>query len=241
MAATALSRLKHFRPRLIRALRWLGGLLGAILTIAAFYGFAGWIGSMIPRNAGWIEAESGITVMVESNGTHTGIVVPVVSPEKDWRETFPSAGRRRKDGQLPTHIAIGWGEREVFLAVPTWGDLKAATALRIATVGGASVIRVSHYVRPRFGEDLRPVRLNPEQYRRLVVAIEAKLPEVAPGQTRVELQATYGSDTYYAARGSYTMLDNCNSWVGDTLAIAGMKMGRWTPFAGGVMKWVAAP
>ena len=28
---------------------------------------------------------------------------------------------------------------------------------------------------------------------------------------------------------------------GETLAQAGVKMGRWTPFAGGVMKWIPKP
>jgi len=241
VATAALSRLSRYRPLLLRGLRWLGGLLAAILTIAALYGLAGWIGSSVPRNAGWAEPESGITIMVETNGTHTGIVVPVVSAEKDWRETFPSAARRRTDAQLPTHLAIGWGEREVFLEVPTWGDLRAATALRIATIGGDSVMRVSHYVRPRTDDYLRPVRLSPAQYRRLVSAIEAKLAPSSPGDAHIELKDTYGPDIYYEARGSYTMLNNCNSWVGDALANAGLKMGRWTPFAGGVMKWIAEP
>ncbi len=241
MAAAALSRLRSLRPLLWRVLRWLGGVLGAVLTIATLYGVSGWIGSALPRNSDWVEPESGITIMVETNGTHTGIVVPVAAAEQDWRTVFPSAGRPREDGRLPTHLAIGWGEREVFLEVPTWGDLKAATALRIATVGGDSVIRVSRYVRPVPSEYLRPVRLTPAQYRRLARAIEAKLAPAEPNGTREELTGTYGTDSYYEARGTYTMLNNCNSWVGDVLGDAGVEMGRWTPFAGGVMKWIAAP
>ena len=48
-------------------------------------------------------------------------------------------------------------------------------------------------------------------------------------------------DVFYDARGAYTLVDNCNAWIGDTLAAAGVPMGRWTPFAGGVMKWVPEP
>jgi len=241
VAATTLSRLKPLRPLVMRVLRWLGGVVGGVLTVAALFGISGWIGSSIPRNSGWVEPEDGITIMVETNGTHTGIVVPVVTPEKDWRTVFPSAGMPRKDRQYATHLAIGWGEREVFLAVPTWGDLKASTALRIATVGGDSVIRVSRYVRPAASEDFRPVRLTPAQYARLVAAIDEKLAPVQKNEARAELRGTYGSDSYYEARGTYTMISNCNSWVGDVLAKAGIEMGRWTPFAGGVMKWIAVP
>lgn len=241
MATAPLSRLSRWRPLAWRMLRWLGGVLAAILTIAALYGVSGWIGSSIPRNSDWVEPANGVTIMVETNGTHTGMVVPVFSPEKDWRETFPSAAQPRSDGQVPTHLAIGWGEREVFLEVPTWGDLKASTAIRIATVGGDSIMRVSHYIRPAPGENLRPVRLTPAQYRLLVAKIEEKLPPVPPGETREVLTGTYGTDAYYEARGTYTMIENCNSWVGDVLGDAGLKIGRWTPFAGGVTKWIAVP
>ena len=216
----------------------LGGLI-ALLAIG--YPLAGWIGSAIPVNRDWREPATGVTIMVETNGTHTGIIVPIVSPQKDWRETFPSAAQPRADGQYPTHLAIGWGEREVFLHVATWGDLSPATALRIAFTGGDALVRVGHYVRPAPAESYRPVTLTPAQYARLVAAIEAALPAPPPGLPREILRGTYAPDAYYESRGTYTLLHTCNSWVGETLAAAGIKMGWWTPFAGGVMKWIKEP
>ena len=57
-----------------RAFGWLIALLA--LVVAAYF-LAAWIGSSIPRNSGWTEAETGIPVMVEDNGYHTSIVMPV--------------------------------------------------------------------------------------------------------------------------------------------------------------------
>lgn len=227
---------------MMRRLARLGlGLLAMLGIVVVGYLLAAWIGSSIPQNSDWEEPADGIDIMVETNGVHTGIVVPIVSAEKDWSETFPTAAAVRRYGEPVTHLAIGWGEREVFLNVPTWGDLSPLTALRIATVGGDSVIRVSSYVRPAPDENYRPVRLTRAQYGRLVAAIERALPPLRAGEVRQVLRGSYADDAYYAARGTYTMVNNCNSWVGDTLAEAGIPMGTWTPMAGGVMKWVAAP
>ncbi len=226
-------------------LRWLilfgkatTALLAGIALLALLFFLAGWIGSSIPRNGQTPEVADGITIMLETNGTHTGIVMPLVTPEKDWRETFPSA-MIRPHGRIPTHVAVGWGEREVFLDVPTWGDLKASTALRIATTGGEPIMRVSHYVRPAPSETHRPVTISREAYARMVEAIEASLPPAkAP---REILRGTNPADAYYHALGNYTLAYTCNNWVGDMLAEAGIQMGWWTPFAGGVMKWIAVP
>jgi len=225
-----------------RLLRAALALVGALALLAVGYPLAAWVGSSIPETATTErDADASVQIMVETNGTHTSIVVPIISAAKDWRETFPSAAVPRPDGQMPTHLSIGWGEREVFLNVPTWGDLKVSTALRIATVGGDPLMRVSHYVRPAPGPNHRPVQITPAQYAKLVAAIESALPELAPGETRRILRGTYVDDAYYDAMGSYTLANTCNSWVGDRLAEAGVEMGMWTPFAGGVMKWIPHP
>ena len=218
--------------------------MGALVVLAMIvigYPVAAWIGSSIPQNGDWTQPEDGVDIMVETNGTHTGIIMPIISDQKDWRDTFPSAARATPSGQMPTHIAIGYGEREVYLHVPTWGDLKASTALRIATVGGDSLLRVSSYVRPAPSEDHRPMRITDEQYARLVATIEKSIPEVPPGQLRQELRGTFVDDAYYEALGDYTMVNTCNSWIGARLADAGIPMGQWTPLAGGVMKWIPRP
>lgn len=221
------------------ALRLAVGLLAMLAMVVIGYPVAAWVGSSIPQNTEWAAPDDGVDIMVETNGSHTSIIVPVLSEAKDWRETFPSATRPTPYGP-PTHLAIGYGEREVFLHVPTWGDLKPATALRIATVGGDALVRVSHYVRPAPSENHRPLRITQDQYARLVSAIEEHLPPI-PANEREVLRGTYVDDAYYEALGEYTMGMTCNTWVGARLADAGIPMGLWTPMAGGVMKWIPEP
>jgi uncharacterized protein (TIGR02117 family) len=221
--------------------RWLFGLVALPFIAAALFFLAAWVGSSIPRNSDWTEPAEGITIMVESNGVHTGIVMPVTSAVKDWRQTFPSAGETRPDGQMPTHIAISWGEKEVFLNTPTWADLKARTALRIALEGGEGLMRVAHYVRPAPSTYHRPVRLRPREYARLVQRIEAALPPIGPDRVRHSYDSFEPGARNYDALGRYTLTNTCNQWIGDVLAFAGIEMGLWTPLAGGVMKWIPDP
>jgi len=211
------------------AFGWIALSLGLIV-------FGGWIGSSIPRNGDWREPAQGISILVETNGVHTALVLPLVTPEKDWRDDFPVADVAASDRPY-THVSVSWGERQVFLETPTWWDLSPLTVLRIAGIGGDGLIHAAHYVSPAPKADLRPMRLSEAAYRRLVAAIEASLP---PRDRRVR-HAGYGDwDVFYDAPGRYTWRRTCNQWTSDVLAAAGVRTGWWTPFAGGVMKWVPA-
>ena len=203
-----------------------------MLALLAF-ALAGWIGSAIPRNAGWREPADGVEIMVETNGVHTALVLPLVTPEKNWRAEFPAADVALPDRDY-THVSISWGEREVFLDTPTWWDLRPLTVLRILGVGGDGLLHVAHYVRPAPADDIRPMRLSHAQYARLVASIERSIPRGPKIRHR-----GYGpQDAFYDAPGHYTAANTCNEWTSDRLADAGVRTGWWTPFAGGVMKWV---
>jgi uncharacterized protein (TIGR02117 family) len=210
-------------------------MAGVVLAIALF-ALAAWIGSSIPRNGDWREPAEGIEIMIGTNGVHTELVLPLVTPDKDWRTDFPATDLRLPSPEN-THVAISWGEREVFLNTPTWGDLSPMTVLRIAGVGGEGLIHVSHYVRPAPSDDNRPLTLTREQYRRLVAGVERALPK---GE-RVRHPGYGSQDVFYEASGHYTARNTCNQWTSDRLAEAGVRTGWWTPFAGGVMKWVPEP
>ena len=214
----------------------LAAILAAIVLALVLFALAAWIGSSIPRNGGWREPEQGIEILVGSNGVHTELVVPLDTPEKDWRADFPAADLP-VPGRDFTHVAVSWGEREVFLNTPTWWDLSPLTALRVIGVGGEGLLHVSHYVRPAPSEDFRPLTLTPAQYRRLVAGIERALPQ---GE-RVRYDGYGPEDVFYDAPGHYTATNTCNQWTSDRLAEAGVRTGWWTPFAGGVMKWVPEP
>jgi uncharacterized protein (TIGR02117 family) len=194
---------------------------------------AAWAGSAVPRNSGWTEPEQGVEIMVESNGVHTALVLPLVTAEKDWRVAFPPSVLPEADRPY-THISVGWGEREVFLNTPTWADLSPITVLRIIGAGGDGLLHLAYYVHPAPDGDMRPLRITREQYARLAASIE----KLAPGPMVSRYRGYDANDVFYDAPGRYTAANTCNQWTSDMLAAAGVRTGWWTPFAGGVMKWV---
>jgi uncharacterized protein (TIGR02117 family) len=216
-----------------RLIRWIGWAALTLLALFAAYGLAGWIGSSIPRNGNWHEPDDGVMIMVETNGVHTALVVPLVTSERDWRPIFPASEIAASSAEY-THIAISWGEKQVFLYTPTWWDLRPWTVARIVGIGGDGVLHVAHYIRPAPADDIRPLRLTHEQYARLVAAIDRSLPK----NPRVRYPGYGAQDVFYDAPGHYTAATTCNQWTSNTLAAAGVRVGAWTPFAGGVMKWV---
>ncbi|QGN56229.1 DUF2459 domain-containing protein [Novosphingobium sp. Gsoil 351] len=218
-------------------------MLGWFALAIGLFALAGWIGSSIPRNRGWHEPSaqdtSAVTIFVETNGVHTALVLPKYTPQKDWSETFPLSDLDNP-ARPYTHVSVSWGEREVFLNTPTWADLSPLALLHIAGVGGTGLLHVAHYVRPAPGDDIRPLRVSTRQYAAIVRRIEQALPPEPVGEARRHYSGYGDYDAFYDARGSYTAANTCNQWTSNTLAAAGVKTGVWTPFAGGVMKWVPA-
>lgn len=214
-------------------LRYLGKALAVILLALGLFVLAGWIGSSIPRNADWAEPDQGIEIMVATNGVHTSLVLPAFTERKNWYDDFPSSDILRPH-RAYTHVSISWGQREVFLNTPTWADLEPVTVWHAAT-GSEALLHVAHYVRPVPNEDFRKLMLRKDEYARLVTAIEA---HILPADQRERYPGYYSQDVFYETDGDYHVGNTCNQWTGDMLAEAGVRIGFWTPFSGGVMKWI---
>lgn len=220
--------------RALKIARWSAVVL---LTPVLLFALSAWIGSSWSRNSDWIEPdpaqERTIALMVGHNGIHTEIAMPVVTPEKDWRATFP-ASDVVNSGRDYTHVSVSWGERKFFLETPTWADVSPLTVVNAMT-GGEGVLHVAHYVRPAPSQDYRILHVRPDEYSRLVRAIEDQLDP----RGRREVLAGYGfHDVFYTASGTYHIGNTCNQWTSDQLAAAGVRIGAWSPLPGGVMKWV---
>ena len=210
----------------------LKGVAGVAVVIVG-YVVAGLIGGAIPTNRAWTPPATGITIFVETNGVHTGIVVP-----KGCRRRSTGARcSRPEDLGDPRyagfdHVAFGWGERTFYLETPTWADVKPLTVVAAGFGSDRTLVHVDHIPRPRAGEDVRAVVLRPEEYRRLAAYLRASFAD------RPEhLHGYYDYDAFYPSRGHYSAIRTCNAWTGDALRHAGVRVGAWTPFSWSVMQW----
>lgn len=220
---------------MIRVLRRIAIALGLLLAIPLAYLLAGQIGGMIPSNRDWVQAKRGVVVFVETNGIHTGIVVPVSAAGVDWRDLVKAdhLGDPRYAG---THLAFGWGERQFYLNTPTWADLSLSTVARSAIGSDETLVHVDHLPPPIPDDRIRTLILSEEEYRRLSAYIRASFRLNAAGQSQ-PVKGYGPADAFYEGRGHYDAFKTCNAWTGDALRHAGVKVGAWTPFSWSVMSW----
>ena len=182
--------------------------LGLYLAAAAMLG-------RVPVNRDWREPTGGVTIYVQANEFHTGIVLPA-GPGR-WR-------------------AYGWGDRAFYLNTPRWQDIRADTALWALIGSGDTVVHVDELGDFLPDENWRSLRLRQHEYARLRAFIAATL---APGGKPIPGYTPL--DRFYPAIGRYSAFTTCNVWTGRALAAAGVRVGLWTPFKSDVMRWVPWP
>ena len=214
-------------------MRWIFRTVTAVFGVVASYAVAGLIGGSIPSNRDWRAPAEGVHIFVESNGVHTGIIVPKMAAEVDWRGVARAEDLRDPRYGAFDHVAFGWGEKTFYLETPTWADVKLRTV--VASAGGSdrTLMHVEHLPVPREGDGAREIVVTPAQYRRLAAFIRASFRD---GGARYRGYAGY--DAFYDANGRYDAVRTCNSWTGDALRFAGVRVGAWTPFPVTVMGWV---
>lgn len=220
------------RTRNARVTTLVAHALLALAALAIGFGTAGLIGGAIPVNEDWREPANGVEIFIESNGIHTGIVVPKVAAGIDWREL--ARPEHLADPRYAGYefLSFGWGERTFYLETPTWWDVRPVTLLA-ATVGSRrTLVHVDHVPRPTPEPMVRRVVLRPEEYQRLAAYIRRF---VVPGGRVIQGYAPY--DAFYESNGRYSAIDDCNAWTGAALAAAGVRVGAWTPFPNTVMWW----
>ena len=210
-------------------------LVASVALLALAYLGAALIGSLWPANADWREPKDGVTIHLVSNGYHTGIVLPASAAGIDLSLTFRPTDLPDPD-DAGDWLLFGWGDRDFYQNTPSWAEFSPRTALVALMGSGETLLHVDHLRSPAEVPHARAVRVSPEEYARLVAAISGVARRGADGYP-IPVPG-YGSlDVFYEAHGQYSALRACNVWTAEILAAAGVKVGRWTPFSGGLMWW----
>jgi uncharacterized protein (TIGR02117 family) len=218
-----------------RILATVGKAIAVLVAIPVLYLLAALLGSLMPANRSWQPPHEGVQIFLETNGVHTWIVVPKVTPYMDWRPIAPIQ-HIRKPASAGDYLAIGYGNREFYLNTPAWSDLTVGRALGAAFGNGPSLVHVYHEHNPQAGEYHRPIILTREQYRRLSAFLLSSFARDQRGRTIPLVGKGYGaSDVFYEARGGYNLFYTCNEWAGAALRTAGVRVGIWTPFSQSIM------
>jgi uncharacterized protein (TIGR02117 family) len=190
----------------------------------------------LPVNRAWQNASEGIEVFVYADLVHSELLVPRVTEVVDWGSWFATDDFENCTGH-EEYVGIGWGDREFFFHTPTWDDAKATVVAGAMFWPSATVMHITVEDKPEEDEYNRRVVLTPEQYENLVAHIQASfilgednMPILIPGHNYND------NDTFYEAKGNYSLLYTCNNWTGDALKGAGVRTGWWTPYPWGLLQ-----
>jgi len=208
--------------------------LGVLLLIAAYF-LSALVGSFVPANSDWQEPDEGIELFVETNGVHVSLVIPISAAGEDLSDLI-----RPQDLTDPmlygTHAMIGWGHEGVYRNAQTWADVRSGDVASAVLGSRDTLLHVYHLIRPRPTSYRKKFRVSRAQYRSIVAQIRASFRLDA--ERRSVAYPAYGANNiFYDAYGRYSGFHTCNEWTGELLREAGIKVGIWTPFAGGVMRW----
>lgn len=210
--------------------------LGVLVLLIVVYLLAVVLLPMIPVNKEKQKPNDKITAYILTNGVHTDIVVPVKSEAIDW-STFVSFSDTKSKKEYE-YIAFGWGDKGFYLDTPEWKDLKFSTAFNAAFWLGDSAIHTTFYDNMTIDDNCKKVDLSVEEYQKLIVYIKQSFD--LDKNNKVELiktDAVYGdSDSFYEAKGSYSLFFTCNTWAASALKAANKEAPLWTATQQGIFR-----
>lgn len=173
-------------------------------------------------------------IYVVSHGWHTGVVLK--TGDIPATVVWPEIG----DFAQNDYIEVGWGDGDYYPAPETSWTM----TLKAGFWSGWSVLHVAGFNEPvrKFfaASEVVEVALTDEAFQELCAFI-ARTHLRSPGNAGAKIRpGLYGNSGFYPAQGKFHAFRNCNTWVAEALAVAGLPMNRFTLSAGSVMAQVRA-
>ena len=217
-------------------LKWLKRTFLTLALIISGYLLAALAGSIFPANQFWKSPAQGVEMFVETNGVHTGLVLPIRNEIFDWSKIVRS-GDLSDQSKYGTHIMVGWGHEGVYRNTKVWTDLRVTDAASAIFGSNNVLIHIYHMTYPQpYPYYRRRLVVTEAEYKNIVDSIRSSF-LLNPDGSAEPLPGYAGDDVFYRARGNYNAFWTCNNWTSNILRDAGIRVGLWTPFSGGVMRW----
>lgn len=216
----------------------LGKAATTVTDAAVLFLVVGFILSSFPLNSGFAQSttQDSVEVFVTSNGVHTDIIVPVVTPYLDWRTKLPLSHFENVDSSY-AYIGFGWGDRRFYMETPEWSDLKPGVALSSALWPTPSAMHVE-YIKNQLqpNRHQRPIMVSAEQYQNLIAYIDKSFQKQNGKYIHISDSGYSHKDTFYEANGKFYLFKNCNHWVNQGLKAMDVKTAIWAPFPFAIMR-----
>ncbi len=209
-------------------------LFFAFIGLLLIYVLAAFLLSKITVNSDANSQAKEVAIYIRTNGVHTDIITPIKNDIVNWSSKIKIENTKAKD-TTASFVAFGWGDKGFYLDTPEWSDLKASTAFNAAFGLGSSAIHTTFYKSIKESENCVKIAVSQENYKKLVRYIEDSF-QFDSTQKPIFIQATtYGkNDSFYEAKGKYSLFHTCNSWANEALKNAHQKAAFWTVTDSGI-------
>lgn len=202
-----------------------------ILGLAVIYLLAAFLLSIVPVNTKDSECFTENDIYITSNGVHLDIVLPVNKISQPFLSQLDVSPKTQ-------FIAFGWGDKNFYAKTPEWSDLTIQVAFKALFLKSESAMHVTCY-RQTYNH-WEKVQLCPHQLNALNNYIINSFKKNETGELqKTEFSGYTNSDTFYKAKGSFTLFKTCNVWTNIALKKSGVKTSIWSPFDFGVLYHVA--
>ncbi len=195
----------------------------ALLVLLLSYPCAAIVGALVP--AGRIADTGAPTRQVQliAGPIHYDFILPLDAATRTAFVDVPDATELMNMSGAQ-NLLVGWGARDFYTTVGTYGDVTARATWRGA-VSDASVVRLDVVGAVPETLELRRLNMTDTQYARFLTALRATLTGDAP----LDNPGFTTTDLFYPATGQFNLFRTCNVWVGQMIRAAGLRFGRWTP------------
>lgn len=194
------------------------------------------IGYLTPSKWGnYAQADGTIFLYISNEGIHTQIIVPVKNEYFDWNQFLPLTQIGREATSDYKYLSLGWGDRAFMLETPTSGSINPVTAFKALFLPTPSTLHVQGYRVLPLNIETKCVKISGKNYLLLVSFINNSFQLDAAGKL---MKISYGydnSDSFYEAKGSYSILRTCNDWTAEALQKAEVNTPLWSTLSWAIM------
>ena len=157
-------------------------------------------------------------IFVTSNGSHSGIVVAKgdIPPDRiPETKDFPEA----------LFFEFGWGDAKFYPSK----DVTIGMSMSALIVPTPTVVHmVSLWTEPaRYfpKAEVVPLKVSAENLGALIDFIDGSFDRAGKARAAAAAPGLYADSKFYPAKGSFHLLNTCNTWTGAALAAAGFEIG----------------
>ncbi len=158
--------------------------------------------------------------------SHTEIIMEIEPFKEDFFKAFPKLLHNNPNG----YIAFSYGDRDFMMDEKGFDDINGTLAFRGLFINTPALIKVGHY--GAFSkEKCQVIKISKLCLSRLKNSILNSFSQKNGQNIRYHDRYNRHFIYYYKAKEKYNLFHTCNTWSGDRLREAGLKMPYWTPLA----------